>query len=235
MASSGPDGQRRPVERTRPDQPLPTPPTPPTPPAEAAPSPDPAPAVAPPAPRPRQDNHWHRMHYPIAAFLVAYGVAGMLGALVGWEGRREDMAGYVGSTLATPVLVLTRLGALLLIAITLAGLLRRRDVWFLPALFGWAAGAAVFTLLALVRGKWVGLLENGAYLAGFVALLVVSYGLSARAMVGRNGRTPPGQAPPAPGEPPQGGLTRTQEFALSALNRLQQRTQTPTRQPPPRP
>jgi hypothetical protein len=162
-------------------------------------------------------GNWHRFHYPIGAFAIAYGVTGLAGALISWGDRHDELAGYVGAGLATPALVLVKVVELLLVLLVVAGVARRRDVWFLPALTGWVAGFALFALLDVIKGKWGGLLEHAIYLAVFAFLLFGSYALSVKARVGAPARSKAGdQVRPS-------GLTRTQELALEALNRWQQR------------
>ncbi|MCW2918107.1 MAG: hypothetical protein JWN52_6175 [Actinomycetia bacterium] len=175
----------------------------------------------PPASPVRAEN-WHRYHYPIGIFLVLYGLTGLLGVLIGWSDHQKEMANYLTKTaglntgLATPVLAGLHVVEGLLILITLAGLLRRRDVWFLPVVFGWMAGFAVFCVLDVWAGTMSRLAEHGVYLIGFTAVLLVSYTLGVKARVG--------QAPPSGQQrntPTPRNLSRTQEIALSALNRWQ--------------
>ncbi|MVZ99526.1 hypothetical protein F8568_003860 [Actinomadura sp. LD22] len=203
MASAGAN-----PEWTRPDQRLPE-----RPPAEGAAPPPPA-------------GTWHRMHYAVGVFLVAYGVTGLVGAALLWSDRRKELAGYFGSGNAGTLLLLAKAAEAVLVAVAAAGIVRRRDMWFVPALAGWMAGFAVFAVLDVFDARWGGLLEHLLYLAGFVVLLFVSYGLSAKAQVGSGAAV---RATAASG--PEGGdgdgeprrLTRTQEFALAALNRLPHR------------
>ncbi|GAA4075583.1 hypothetical protein [Actinomadura miaoliensis] len=189
-------------------------------------------------------GNWHRFHYPIGVFVIAYGATGLLTALISWDDRRAELADYLGSGPAAPALVLVKVVELLLVLLTVAGLVRRRDVWLLPALTGWAAGFALFAVVDVVKGRWGGLLEHTLYLAGFAFLLFLSYALSVRARVGRGAVRRPGERPVAgagagsdansdsgsdsgSGSPDSdlrpSGLTRTQELALEALNRWQQR------------
>ncbi|MFB4300013.1 hypothetical protein [Actinomadura sp. NTSP31] len=169
---------------------------------------------------------WHRMHYAVGVFLVAYGLTGLAGAALLWSDRRDELGDYFGSGNAGTLLVLAKAVEALLVAAAALGMVRRRDVWFVPALAGWMAGFAVFAVLDVFDGRWGGLLEHLLYLAGFVVLLFVSYGLSAKAQVGSGAavRASTGSGPGEGGEAgPDGGprrLTRTQEFALAALNRL---------------
>ncbi|MDL4818954.1 hypothetical protein [Actinomadura opuntiae] len=216
MASAGAN-----PEWTRPDQRLPE-----RPPADGA-----APPAAPPPVPPSAVQTWHRMHYAVGVFLVAYGVAGLLSAVLLWGDRREEFGDYFGSGNAGTLLVLAKAVEALLVAAAVLGIVRRRDVWFVPPLTGWMAGFAVVAVLDVVNGRWGGLLQHLLYLAGFVVLLFVSYGLSAKAQVSSGTAVRAGAVPaPAPGEPAEAGqvdgprrLTRTQELALSALNRLPRR------------
>ncbi|MEW2358286.1 hypothetical protein [Spirillospora sp. NPDC029432] len=258
-AHAGPSPET-PRDLTRPDLPLPEAPgTAPAPPPLPRPPEPPASGPAPAAPPASAGGgrNWHRFHYPIGIFLVAYGATGFATALIGWNDRREELAGYIGAGMATPVLAAVKMVELALVALALAGVVRRRDIWFLPALTGWLAGFAVFAVLDVVKGKWGGLLEHAVYLAAFALLLFVSYGLSVKARVGRAAKAqprpeaaqaaqaaqsvpagdapapaaPPAAAPvPAPGSAPVPGrpLTRTQEFALATLNRWQEAAKSAT-------
>ncbi|MFB4316674.1 hypothetical protein [Actinomadura sp. 21ATH] len=248
-AHAGPSPET-PRDLTRPDLPLPEAPgTAPAPPPLPRPPEPPAAGPAPAAPPSAGGGrNWHRYHYPIGIFLVAYGVTGFATALIGWGDRREELAGYIGSGPATPVLAAVKMVELALVALALAGVVRRRDIWFLPALAGWFAGFAAFAVLDVVKGKWGGLLEHAVYLAVFALLLFVSYGLSVKARVGRaakpqqqaqvpqpvpaGGEAPaPAAAPapaPAPAAAPGKPLTRTQEFALATLNRWQEAAKSAT-------
>ncbi|TDD80829.1 hypothetical protein [Actinomadura rubrisoli] len=176
---------------------------------------------------------WHRFHYAVGVFLVAYGVTALAGAGLQWADRRDELEGYFGSGPAGAMLVGVKAIEALLVLATAAGLARRRDMWFVPPLAGWMAGFAMFAVLDVLKGRWGGLLEHVVYLAGFVVLLFLSYGLSAKAQLGAAraaaraagatgatgaaGAGEPGAAGEGPG---QGRLTRTQEFALAAINRL---------------
>src|SRR5437868_6001589 len=224
-------------ERTRPDQHLPERPDASPPPAEdvivtdplATPVPPPSPpvqpAVTPPsgglgtAARPGGQS-WHRMHYTIGVFLLAYGVTGLVTAVLLWDDRREEFAEYFASGPTVGLLVLVKAVEALLVLVTAAGLARRRDMWFVPPLAGWMAGFAMFAVLDVLKGRWGGLLEHVLYLAGFVVLLFLSYGLSAKAQVAAAVRV---SGEVAGAGPREGRLTRTQEFALSAVNRLPHR------------
>ena len=170
---------------------------------------------------PEPTENWHRFHYPIGIFLVAYGAAGVLLLVIGWGDRQKEMSTYldktVGLDIATPLLVTVKVVEVLLTLLALAGLLRRRDVWYLPALFGWIGGFAVFGVLDVWSGRFGGLAEHLLYLLGFLVLLGVSFAFGVKARVAR--------ARPAQSKMQ---LTRTQEMALAALNRWQ-RTVSPRR------
>lgn len=188
------------------------------------PVPDPRPApVAPPKPTPgARGANWHRFHYPIGVFLLAYGLTGLLASVIGWGDREEDMAVYFGAGLATPALAAVKVVEILLVVVAGAGLARRRDVWFLPALVGWLAGFGAFGLLDVVKGRMDRLTEHLAFLTLFAVLLFLSYALGVRARVreadGTPAPEPTGVAAP-PAAPPN--LSRTQEMALAALDRWQ--------------
>ncbi|RMI44230.1 hypothetical protein EBO15_13860 [Actinomadura harenae] len=167
--------------------------------------------VTPPGPkRSGASAYWHRLHYPVGVFLIAYGLASAVAAVLSWSDRRDQVASYLDSGVAGTVLAGVKGLELLLVVLTVAGLLRRRDVWFLPPLAGWMAGFGVLAVLDVLRGKWGGLAEHFGYLILFGVLLFVSYGLGVKA------RLNSGSGGAADG----GGLTRTQELALAALNRI---------------
>jgi hypothetical protein len=192
--------------------------------------------AAPPPNAPESDANWHRFHYPIGIFLVAYGVAGVLLLAIGWDERHREMTTYlsktIGLNIATPALITTKVVEVLLTLLALAGLLRRRDVWYLPAIFGWIAGFAAFCVLDVWSRQFGGLAEHFLYLIGFVVLLVVSFALGVRTRVARAERGPIA-ASPGSVTASRMKLTRTQEMALAALNRWQ-RTASRANQLPPR-
>ncbi|WP_026412034.1 hypothetical protein [Actinomadura oligospora] len=163
--------------------------------------------------------YWHRLHYPVGVFLIAYGLASTAAAALSWSDRRDQVASYLDSGVAGTALIGVKGLELLLVVLTVAGLLRRRDVWFLPPLASWMAGFGVLSVLDVLQGKWGGLAEHVAYLLMFGVLLFVSYGLGVKARLGSRSS--------GPGD--GGGLTRTQELALAALNRI------PRPAPPSRP
>ncbi|TDD82585.1 hypothetical protein E1293_16240 [Actinomadura darangshiensis] len=158
---------------------------------------------------------WQRFHYAVGVFLIAYGVAGLAGAVLLWGDRLDEIERYFGSGPATGILVFVKAVEVLLVVCAAAGLALRRDVLLVPPMAGWMAGFAMFAVLDVFKGRWGGLAEHLAYLAAFVVLLFVSYGLSAKAQLAG---APKDAAPAEPGRGP-GGLTRTQEFALQAINR----------------
>lgn len=185
----------------------------------AAPSARPTPA---PKAAPAPSETWHRYHFPVGVFLVAYGVAGVLLLAIGWDERHREMATYLAKTIglgiATPTLIAAKVVEVLLTLLALAGLLRRRDVWYLPALFGWIGGFAAFCVLDVWSGRFGGLAEHAIYLAGFLVLLVVSFGLGVKTRVARAERDRTAQSP-GHDAARRMQLTRTQEMALAALTR----------------
>jgi hypothetical protein len=161
-------------------------------------------------PAPATAAGWHWFHYPVGIFLVAYGAAGIPLLAIGWSDRHREMATYLAKTIglgiATPTLVSAKVAEVLLTLLALAGLLRRRDVWYLPAILGWIAVFAAFCVLDIWSGRFGGLAEHMIYLLGFLLLLAASFAFGVKARV---------SAAPRP------RLTRTQEMALAALNRWQ--------------
>ncbi|TDE39394.1 hypothetical protein [Actinomadura sp. 6K520] len=162
----------------------------------------------------QSSSTWHRFHYAVGVFLIAYGGTGMLSAVLMWGDRQDEVEGYFGALPATAVLVLVKVIELVLVASAAAALVLRRDILLVPPMVGWMAGFAMFAVLDVFTARWGGLVEHLLYLAAFVVLLFLSYGLSAKAqLAGAAGDDGDGS--------PGGGrqLTRTQEFALQAINR----------------
>ncbi|QXJ24958.1 hypothetical protein AGRA3207_006378 [Actinomadura graeca] len=196
---------------------------PPSPPVQPGPVP---PAGGPPGGAALQGGQgWHRLHYVVGVFLLAYGVTGIATAALLWDDRRDEFERYFASGPAVGLLVLVKAVEVLLVLVTAAALVRRRDTWLVPPLAGWMAGFAMFAVLDVLTGRWGGLLEHLVYLAGFVVLLFLSYGLSAKAQLTADARARRAAGADAAGAGPGEGrrLTRTQEFALSAINRLPRR------------
>ncbi|MEU8306712.1 hypothetical protein AB0C84_24450 [Actinomadura sp. NPDC048955] len=173
------------------------------------------PGSGPSAPAGGAARTWHRFHYAVGVFVIAYGVAALASAAALWGDRLDEMEGYFGSGPASGILVLAKAVEVLLVVAAVAGVLMRRDLLLVPPVAGWMAGFAMFAVLDVFTGRWGGLVEHLAYLAAFVVLLFLSYGLSAKAQLAK---APKG---PAPDGSPRGpsGLTWTQEFALQAINR----------------
>ncbi|MEV5828392.1 hypothetical protein AB0L25_22815 [Spirillospora sp. NPDC052242] len=216
-----------PVEPADATAPAPLPAPEPVPPVAApsvpAPRPTPPPAPTPPvqggtsgAAKPGESPTWHRQHYTVGVFLLAYGVMSLVSGALLWGDRREEVGDYFASGPSGTILVLAKAVQAVLVLISAAAIARRRDTWFVPPLAGWMAGFALFAVLDVYTARWGGLLEHLLYLAGFVVLLFLSYGLSAKAQVGGAARASGQEAPPE-------GLTRTQELALAAINRLPRR------------
>ncbi|TDC44904.1 hypothetical protein E1281_32185 [Actinomadura sp. KC345] len=165
-------------------------------------------------PGPRGPAAWHRFHYAVGVFLIAYGSTGLISAVLLWGDRQDEIEGYFGSVPATAVLVLVKVLELALVASAAAGVVLRRDVLLVPPTAGWMAGFAMLAVLDVFTARWGALLPHLLYLAAFVVLLFLSYGLSAKAQLA-------GAPEDGEGDPPGGGgrLTRTQGFALRAINR----------------
>jgi hypothetical protein len=176
-------------------------------------------------PAPATAAGWHRFHYPVGIFLVAYGVAGLILLAIGWSDRHHEMATYltktVGLGIATPALVVAKVIEALLTLLALAGLLRRRDVWYLPAILGWVAGFAAFCVLDIWSGRYGVLVEHAVYLLGFLILLAASFAFGVKARVAAGAAVDPATPIPAGYHGTRMRLTRTQEMALAALNRWQ--------------
>ncbi|XRQ03564.1 hypothetical protein ACN3XK_44185 [Actinomadura welshii] len=162
----------------------------------------------------REAGTWHRFHYAVGVFLLAYGGTGMLSTVLMWGDRQNEAQGYFGGLPADAVLILVKVIELALVASAAAALVLRRDVLLVPPMAGWMAGFAMFAVLDVFTARWGGLIEHLLYLAAFVVLLFLSYGLSAKAQLA-NAAKERGDA--ASGDGPR--LTRTQEFALQAINR----------------
>ncbi|WP_460370469.1 hypothetical protein, partial [Actinocorallia lasiicapitis] len=170
---------------------------------------------------------WHRQHFTVGVFLVVYGLTNLATGLLGFSNHKRELAGYLGDGMAGQALIGLKAVEGLLLVLTVAAIVRRKDVWFLPSLLGWVLGFAVFAVLDVVKGRFVPLAEHGLYTLLFFALLVISYGLSAKVRAART-PAPPASAAPSPGAPPHPqGLSRTQEIALNALNRWQRQQGNP--------
>ncbi|HEV7934761.1 MAG TPA: hypothetical protein VGP70_20930 [Actinomadura sp.] len=161
---------------------------------------------------PASERHtWHPFHSLIGVFLVTYGVTGALATIVGRAGHQQEIADYLAKTIgagaaaATALLVAAKAVEILLTITALTGMLRRADVWLLPALFGWTAGFGVFCVLDLWGGFMGRLAEHVLFLLVFTALLYGSYVLSRKARA-----RPPAQPMGGTyGLHAPGGLTRT--------------------------
>ncbi|MEU8796976.1 hypothetical protein [Spirillospora sp. NPDC048819] len=157
---------------------------------------------------------WHRIHYAVGVFLIAYGMTGLVSAVLLWGDRQDEIEGYFGSVPAAAVLTAVKVIELALVASAVVGVALRRDMLFVPPMAGWMAGFAMFAVLDVFTARWGGLIEHLLYLAAFVVLLFLSYGLSAKAQLA-NAPKDDGDAVSDSGR----RLTRTQEFALQAINR----------------
>lgn len=181
----------------------------------------------------RESATWHRFHYAVGVFLVAYGVTGLISGVLMWGDRQDEVQGYFGGLPATAVLLLVKFVELALTASAAAALAFRKDLLLVPPTAGWMAGFAMFAVLDVFTARWGGLVQHLLYLAAFVVLLFLSYGLSAKAQLaaaaraakaagdgGGTGDDEAGNDGSGDGAPGGGmRLTRTQEFALAAINR----------------
>ncbi|MGP4027632.1 hypothetical protein [Actinomadura sp. 3N407] len=158
---------------------------------------------------------WHRFHYAVGVFLIAYGMTGLVSAVLLWGDRQDEIEGYFGSGPASAVLIAVKAIELALVASAAVGVVLRRDMLFVPPMAGWMAGFAMFAVLDVFTARWDGLIEHLLYLAAFVVLLFLSYGLSAKAQLAKAAKDD-GDGPSGDGR----RLTRTQEFALQAINRI---------------
>jgi len=164
-----------------------------------------------PQPAAASGGAWHRQHYAIGVFLVLYGLTNLVTGLLGFSNRKVEVAVYFGEGRAVPVLGAGKCVEALLLALTAAGLFRKRDVWFLPGLLGWVVGFAGLCVLDVVKGQFVTLAEHAVYTLVFGVLLFLSYALSARVRAarlqtsGQQGQQAfPAQHGPVPAGAPQG-------------------------------
>lgn len=174
-----------------------------------------------PPPTLQRPRSWHRMHTPVGVFLVVFGLGTSVNAAYRWSDHRAELSDLLNGTLtsladsAAGLLVAAHVVEVLLVVVALAGLARRRSVWFLPTILGWMVGFGVFAGLNVWAGNTARSVEQVAYLGGFTILLFLSYALGVKARVDQRQASADAAAAAAYHNQP---LTRTQEMALAALN-----------------
>ncbi|MCO5974488.1 hypothetical protein [Actinoallomurus soli] len=129
---------------------------------------------------PAKKAGWHRLHYPVAVFLVVFG-ATRIASLLDWSGRHRDAARLLGAGdgTVTALLGASAVGELLLTLAAVLAVSRRRDVWLLVALAGWSVESLALAIVAGVSGDTSRLVEHGVFLLAFAVLLAVTYRWSA--------------------------------------------------------
>jgi hypothetical protein len=116
-----------------------------------------------------------RLHLPACVFLIAFGVA-KLAELADWSRLHGDAVRLAGAGSVTTGLLIAGKAAELLFTLTaVLALVRRRRIWLLAALAGWALDLAVLSVIAAVSGDHGRLLEHGLSFIAIAGLLVVTY------------------------------------------------------------
>lgn len=123
---------------------------------------------------------WHRLHYPVAVFLIVFG-ATRIASLLDWSGRHRDAARLLeaGGGTVTALLGVSAAGEFLLTVAALLAVSRRRGVWLLVALAGWSVESLALAVVAGVAGDTSRLVEHGVFLLVFAGLLAATYRWSA--------------------------------------------------------
>lgn len=126
--------------------------------------------------RPADGMAYRRLHTPVCAFVLVYGLA-KLAELADWSRLHHDAAGMLGagSGTATGLLAAGKGAELLLTALAALALVRRGELVLLTALAGWTADLALLAAVAAVSGDRARLLEHGLAFIGFGCLLTVTY------------------------------------------------------------
>jgi hypothetical protein len=133
-----------------------------------------------------------RLHAPVCAFVIVFGVA-KLAELLDWSRLHADVVALLGlgSGTVTALLLAGKGAELLLTALAVLALARRDRTRLLAALAGWTADLALLAIVATVGGDLGRVLEHGLTFLAFAALLAVTY---------LRGRAP--QAPETRPDPP---------------------------------
>jgi hypothetical protein len=121
------------------------------------------------------DRATGRMHSPMCAFVVLFGVA-KLAELLDWSRLHRDVAAMLdhGSGAATGLLLAGKAAELLLTVLAVLSLIRRNGTLLRVALAGWTADLALLSIVAAVYGDLGRLVEHGLSFAVFTCLLVAT-------------------------------------------------------------
>jgi hypothetical protein len=117
-----------------------------------------------------------RLHTPVCAFLIVFGVA-KLAELLDWSRLHGDVVSMLGlgSGAVTGLLLAGKGAELLLTILAVLALIRRNRAWLLAAVAGWTADLALLAIVATVRGDLGRVLEHGLTFLAFAGLLAVTY------------------------------------------------------------
>lgn len=123
-----------------------------------------------------RDAIQRRLHVPVCAFLIVFGVA-KLAELLDWSRLHGDVVAMLGlgSGVVTGLLIAGKGAELLLTGLAVLALIRRSRRRLLAALAGWTADLALLAIVATVRGDLGRVLEHGLTFLAFAALLAVTY------------------------------------------------------------
>ena len=117
-----------------------------------------------------------RLHSPVCAFLIVFGVA-KLAELLDWSRLHDDVVSMLGSgSGAVTGLLLAGKGVeLLLTALGVLALIRRNGTWLFAALTGWTADLLLLTIVAAICGDLGRVLEHGLSFLAFAGLPAATY------------------------------------------------------------
>lgn len=126
--------------------------------------------------RPAERAVRRRLHTPMCAFLIVFGVA-KLAELLDWSRLHRDVVSMLGlgSGTVTGLLLAGKGAELLLTVLTVLALIRRDRAWLLAAVAGWTADLALLAIVAAIRGDLGRVLEHGLTFLAFAGLLAVTY------------------------------------------------------------
>jgi hypothetical protein len=117
-----------------------------------------------------------RLHSPVCAFLIVFGVA-KLAELLDWSRLHRDVVAMLdlGSGTVTGLLIAGKGAELLLTVLAVLALTRRDGTLLRAALAGWTADLAVLSIVAAAKGDLGRLAEHGLSFVAFAGLLVVTF------------------------------------------------------------